>query len=380
MAIDKGKIIDICSCFEPRDDDTVIDAKGYYLVPGFIDIHVHGGGGVSVSSGSVNDIIQMANAHALNGTTTIVPTTYSLPKERLQKTAQHIIQAQKSQNCLGTIAGIHFEGPYLSPYQTGAQDKCSLLNPSIDSPEWMLDFVPYIRMIGMAPELPDAQKWGAIFADKGIVVSIAHSNADYLCVEQAVESGFSDVTHIYSSCSTIRRKNAFRISGVVEAGLEMSSLSVQAIGDGCHLPQELLRLIFRCKGAERMYLVTDGLEVSATDICEGTVYKQSNGIDTICEDGVLKLLDRSAFAGSISTTTRMLKNVVHAGIPFVDCVRMLTDTPARRISLESKGRIEKGFDADLLILDRNLDIVFIMANGHVIKNALSVEDRYEQKV
>jgi len=290
-----------------------------------------------------------------------------MPWNEMLEGAEALTQAMRRTDLHSTIAGIHFEGPFLAPAQAGAQLPGALVTPEEVELSALEPYLPYIRMFGIAPEIPGAMALGAKLADKGIVVSIAHSDALYSQVEDAVFHGYSDVTHLYSACSSVRRINAFRVAGVVEAGLEMEELTVQAIADGCHLPDALLRLIYRCKGADNMYLVTDGLELSAADTQEGRIYTQANGINAVCEDGVLKLLSREAFAGSIATADRLVRIANRAGIPLCDCVRMVTDTPAHRIGLTGKGRIQQGYDADILLLDKDLQVSLVMTGGQIIR-------------
>lgn len=367
VLVDGGRIAGVEEHIPDIEGARVIDATGMYLTPGFIDLHVHGGGGCSAYSGSPDDVVTMANAHANYGTTTLLPTLYTMPWEEMLLGAERIADAMNHPSLKSTIAGIHFEGPFFSPAQAGAQRTGSLVTPPEVDLSALDPYLPYIKMFGLAPELPGAPELGKKLSDMGIVVSIAHSDAFYPDIEKAIENGYSDVTHIYSACSSVRRVNAFRVAGVVEAGLERDELSVQAIADGRHLPDALLRLIYRSKGADKMYLITDGLELSAMDAEEGKIYTQPSGSEVICEDGVMKLLSREAFAGSIATTDRLLRTAHRAGIPLCDCVRMLTDTPARRIGLSSKGRIEPGYDADIVLLDKNLEVLSVMAGGKIIR-------------
>jgi N-acetylglucosamine-6-phosphate deacetylase len=336
-----------------------------YLSPGFIDLHVHGGGGRSAMEGTAEAVIAMADAHLSYGTTSLLPTTYSMPIADIARAAQGIADAMRPGQCEANILGIHFEGPCLSAAQAGAQSKGDLLVPSRADLSPLLDFLPHIRMMGIAPELPGALALAETLSAAGVVVSIAHSDATFVEVEEAVKRGFSDVTHIYSGCSTVVRRSAFRISGVVEAGLTMNELTVQAIADGCHLPPELLRLIYRCKGADSMYAITDGLEFAASRIEEGAVYRQKSGMDVLYEDGVMKLPDRSAFAGSVATMSRTVNVLTRAGIPLRDAVRMATDTPAMRAGAIGKGRVAAGYDADLILFDDEINVKLIMVAGNI---------------
>jgi N-acetylglucosamine-6-phosphate deacetylase len=187
-------------------------------------------------------------------------------------------------------------------------------------------------------------------------------------VEEALSHGYCDVTHLYSSCSGLIRVHSYRVPGVIEAGLNLDALTVQVIADGKHLPLSLLQLIYRCKGAEKIELITDGLEFAAGDLVKGAVYRQLNGVETVYEDGVMKLLSRESFAGSVATMHRCVRTMVQAGIPLRQAVRMASENPARRVGAAKKGRIAPGMDADLLLLDEKLDVKWVMAGGRVIRD------------
>ena len=366
--VENGCILDVAEHVPLAPDDRVIQGEGLYLCPGFVDIHVHGGGGFSAMSGKAEDVIAMANAHARHGTTSILPTTLAAPLPNLLK-AVHGVRRAAALPCDAAILGVHLEGPCLSPAQTGAQSPDDLKIPAETDLTPLLDAWPGgVRMMGAAPELPGALALGDQLAARGIVASIAHSNATYSQVEEALSHSYCDVTHLYSSCSGLIRVHSYRVPGVIEAGLNLDALTVQVIADGKHLPLSLLQLIYRCKGAEKIELITDGLEFAAGDLVEGTVYRQLNGVETVYEDGVMKLLSRESFAGSVATMHRCVRTMVQAGIPLRQAVRMASENPARRVGAAKKGRIAPGMDADLLLLDEKLDVKWVMAGGRIIRD------------
>ncbi|MBR4332887.1 MAG: N-acetylglucosamine-6-phosphate deacetylase [Clostridia bacterium] len=366
--VENGCILDVAEHVPLAPDDRVIQGEGLYLCPGFVDIHVHGGGGFSAMSGKAEDVIAMANAHARHGTTSILPTTLAAPLPNLLK-AVHGVRRAAALPCDAAILGVHLEGPCLSPAQTGAQSPDDLKIPAETDLTPLLDAWPGgVRMMGAAPELPGALALGDQLAARGIVASIAHSNATYSQVEEALSHGYCDVTHLYSSCSGLIRVHSYRVPGVIEAGLNLDALTVQVIADGKHLPLSLLQLIYRCKGAEKIELITDGLEFAAGDLVEGAVYRQLNGVETVYEDGVMKLLSRESFAGSVATMHRCVRTMVQAGIPLRQAVRMASENPARRVGAAKKGRIAPGMDADLLLLDEKLDVKWVMAGGRIIRD------------
>lgn len=366
ILIEDGHVVGVENTCEGFGGET-LDADGLLAVPGFIDLHVHGGGGHSVMEGTSEAVLQMCNAHAHFGTTTILPTAWTAPLAEIEHAIEAVRTAQACP-CDATIAGIHLEGPFLSPRQAGAQQPDALLMPTQGNWKKLLEFgTGVIRMMGAAPELEGAQTLGDALQKNGIVGSIAHSDAYESDIRRAIQHGFCDVTHLYSGCSTFIRKGGFRIPGVVECGLAMDELTVQVIADGCHLPETMLRLIWKAKGTDGIELITDALDYAGCRLQEGSVYTQQNGLDVVYEDGVMKLLNREAFAGSVSTTDRLLRTAIASGIPITEALRMLTVNPAKRIGLKNKGWIRSGYDADIVLLDRKLEVVGCLSCGKIIR-------------
>ena len=183
-------------------------------------------------------------------------------------------------------------------------------------------------------------------------------------MEAAADRGCNLITHLYSCTSTVRREKGFRIAGVTEAAYLRDDISAELIADGCHLPNELLRLAYKCKGADRLALVTDSMCAGGTD-AEGEF--ELSGVPCIVEDGVAKLLDRSAFAGSVATTDRLVRTAVKAGIPLCDAVKMMTETPARIMGALSVGKLEVGYDADIVIFDDDITLKTVISKGNTVK-------------
>ncbi|MEG2699198.1 MAG: amidohydrolase family protein, partial [Ruthenibacterium sp.] len=264
--------------------------------------------------------------------------------------------------------GIHLEGPFLSKGQKGAQSEDNILIPTAQNVRTLLDSWTGIKMMGAAPEIPGGLALGCELRRRGIVASIAHSDADYDMAVKAIAAGYSDVTHIYSGCSSVIRQNGYRVAGVVEAGLLRDELTVQVIADMRHLPAALLQLIYKCKGADKISLITDGLEYAAYEMREGTVYRQENGVETVYEDGVMKLMDRQAFAGSVATCNQLVRHMYKdAGVPLADAVKMATATPAARIGIgHCKGTLAAGYDADLVLFNDEIEVKSCFVGGRKI--------------
>ncbi|MDO4740296.1 MAG: N-acetylglucosamine-6-phosphate deacetylase [Eubacteriales bacterium] len=365
---DGEKIEAIAGHIDAPADAYLIDAQGKYLSPGFVDIHVHGGGGAGSMDGSPEDILTMADAHARHGTTTVLPTTWAAPIAE-QIAAMDCVKRAQEMECGAEIAGIHLEGPFLAPAQAGAQQPENLLIPAKADWRGLLEHWDGVRMMGVAPELEGAMELGEALAQRGIVASAAHTDATIDTMREAARHGFSDITHLYSGCSGMIRVNGYRVPGVIEAGLLLDEYTVQVIADGSHLPHDLLRLIYKCKGPEKIELITDGLEFAATELAEGTEYTQKNGMRVVYEAGVMKLPSRQAFAGSVATLNRCVRTMRQAGVPLCEAVRMATANPARRIGLGGrKGLLKEGFDADLVLFDEDIDVSFVMSRGKIIRN------------
>jgi len=368
VAFENGRIIYAGQGDIELGDSITIDAKGNYVSPGFIDIHTHGGGGHDFMDGTCEAFLGAAEMHGMHGTTSILPTTLTSTNEELMRTFE-IFREAKARNTNGAqFLGLHLEGPYFAMSQRGAQDPRYIRNPDKDEYEKILSLSDDIVRWSIAPELDGAIELGRVLRDKGILPSIGHSDAEYEQVQEAFENGYTHVTHLYSGMSIVHRRNAYRYLGVVESAFLIDNLTVEVIADGCHLPPALLELIYKIKGPSKIALITDSLRGAGMPEGESIAGSLQNGQKVIIEDGVAKLLDRSAFAGSVATTDRLVRTVVkQAGIPLLDAVRMMTITPAEIIGVDNrKGSLIKGKDADILIFDDDINVKMTVVMGKVV--------------
>ncbi len=370
VVCDSGKIARLLLSSELilMDNDKVIDACGNYISPGFIDIHTHGGGGHDFMDGTVEAYLGAARMHATHGTTALLPTTLSATVEEMLTSFEVYREADKQNKMGAQFIGLHLEGPYFSFQQRGAQDPKYIRNPEPEEYNRVLDASGDIRRWSLAPELPGALEFAKLLVSRDILPSIAHSNAVYEEVLDAYGAGFTHVTHLYSGMSSVVRRNAYRFAGVVEAAYLIDGMDVEVIADGVHLPKPLLQFVYKFKGPDKTALCTDSMRGAGMPDGESILGSLEKGQKVIIEDGVAKLPDRTAFAGSVATTDRLVRTMLQlAEVPLVDAVRMMTLTPARIVGVDScKGSVEEGKDADLLIFDEGINISHTIIAGKVV--------------
>lgn len=365
LYIEDGKITDITTKELYFDEE--ISAEGKYVAPAFVDIHTHGADGYDFLDNTEEAYLKIAKAHAKHGAGTIIPTITSAGKESILSCINAFKEAQKHNQNGVNMPGLHLEGPYFSPAQAGAQDPDKIRD--FDENEYM-DILSesdcILRWTG-APELDGSEEFGKILTKKGILPCIGHSDADSDCVKKAFENGFTHVTHLYSCTSTVHRKNAYRYAGIVESAYLNDEMTVEIIADGVHLPADLLKLVYKIKGADKIALITDSMRGAGMPDGFCKLGGKEDGLDVIIENGVAKLPDRSAFAGSVAFCDRLVRNMVNlAEVSLVDTIKMASTTPAKILGLNRKGKIEKGYDADIVFFDENITISKTIIGGKVV--------------
>ena len=345
----------------------IIDARGLYVAPGFIDIHVHGGGGADFMDGTVESFLQVAETHLRYGTTSMVPTTLTSDREQLLHTLATYEQALSKNGKGAQLLGMHLEGPYFALNQRGAQDPRYIRDP--DPAEYMeiLQQASLISRWSAAPERKGAFVFGDALRSHGVLAAIAHTDAVYDDVLKAVEHGYTLATHLYSGMSGVTRRHAFRYAGVVESALLLDEIDVEIIADGIHLPEALLKLIYKIKGASKIALVTDAMRAAGTLVKTSMLGHKETGVSVIIEDGVAKLPDRTSFAGSIATTDQLVRTMVNtAGVSMLETIRMMSTTPARIMGIQDhKGALISGKDADVVIFDDQIHVAYTIMGGEV---------------
>jgi N-acetylglucosamine-6-phosphate deacetylase len=368
ILVEDGKILGIESSSVASSDFEDINANELFLAPGFIDIHVHGGGGFDFMDESENAFLGVAATHARFGTTSMLATTLTADKEGILRTLDIYNNVHDKENKGAKFLGIHLEGPYFSMHQRGAQDPKYIRDPDPNEYMEILERCPHIKRWSIAPEKKGAIELGKTLNKRGIIPSMAHTDAVYDEAKLAYQNGYSLLTHFYSAMSGVVRKNAKRYAGVIEAGYLHDDLDVEIIADGIHLPEALLKLIVKIKGVDHIALITDAMRGAAMP--NGT-YKLGNihtGMDVKVEGEVAKLMDDSAFAGSTATTNRLIKTMTNiAEVSLVDAVSMLTSTPARILNIGHQiGSLKKGMDADIVMFNQDLEINRTISKGNTI--------------
>ena len=345
---------------------TIINAQGNYVSPGFIDIHTHGAGGHDFMDGTVEAYLGAAQMHARHGTTALLPTTLTSTNEELLNTFATYKEAKAQNRSGAAFLGLHLEGPYFSYNQRGAQDPKYLRNPRPEEYETILAASDDIVRWSVAPELDGALEFGRRLAERGILPSSGHTDALYEQVEEAYRhAGYTHVTHLYSCMSTITRRNAYRYAGALEAAYMMDDMTVEIIADGVHLPASLLKYVCKLKGPDKIALVTDSMRGAGMPEGETILGSLKDGQRVIIEDGVAKLPDRSAFAGSVATADRLVRTIVSlAEVQLADAVKMMTLTPARIMKVDDcKGSLAVGKDADIVIFDEGINVKTTIIGG-----------------
>ncbi len=362
VIISDNKILEVSNCDLAVVGAKIVDARGMYIVPGGVEIHVHGGGGRDFMEGSEDAFRTAVAAHMQHGTTSIFPTlsSSSIPMIKAAAETTEKLMAEKD----SPILGLHLEGHYFNMKMAGGQIPEYIKNPDPNEYIPLLEETNCIKRWDASPELPGALQFGKYVSSKGILVSVAHTQAEFEDIKAGFEAGYTHATHFYNAMPGFHKKNEYKYEGTVESIYLMDDMTVEAIADGIHVPPTILRLIYKVKGVEKTALITDALACAASDS------KTAFDPRVIIEDGVCKLADRSALAGSIATMDRLIQTMtLKAEVPLFDVIRMISETPSKIMGVyDRKGSLERGKDADILLLDNHLEVRGVWAMGKMVKN------------
>ena len=362
--MEEGKIIAITKEVLPCDE--IIDANGQYVSPGFIDMHLHGGGGEDFMDGGIEPILKAAELHLSHGTTSLLPTSLASSNKALREFLADVRTVKNQKLSRANLLGVHLEGPYFSQGQRGAQNPDYIREPQ--SEEYLPiieEFGDVIRRWSYAPELSGAGAFCEALVAHGIIPSLAHTEATYPEVKEAFDLGCRLVTHFYSGMNGVTRKGAYRQLGAVESAYLLDDMNVEVIADGHHLPPDLLRLILKIKGVEHVSLVTDSMRGGGQGDGESFLGKREEAMPCVIDGGVAFLLDRTAFAGSVATADQLVRTVTKkVGVSLPDAIRMMCENPANILGEQTKGRLCVGCDADIVLFDEEINVSAVFVAGN----------------
>ncbi|MEU4151773.1 N-acetylglucosamine-6-phosphate deacetylase [Streptomyces sp. NPDC026659] len=331
----------------------VLDASGHWLVPGFVDLHNHGGGGASFA-GSAEDALTAVRTHRAHGTTTLVASTVTDDLDLLARRAGLLSELAEQ----GEIAGIHFEGPFISPCRKGAHSEALLRDPDPAEVRKLLDAARgQARMVTLATELPGGLDSVRLLAEQGVIAAVGHTDASYEQTVEAIDAGATVATHLFNAMPPL----GHRAPGPITALLEDERVTVELIDDGVHLHPAALQLAFHHAGAERVAFITDAMD--AAGVGDGRYLL--GPLEVEVEGGVARLVEGGSIAGSTLTLDRAFRRAVTVDrLPVTDVVTALSANPARLLGLSDRiGSIEPGKDADLVLLDAEFAVKGVMRRG-----------------
>jgi len=362
LLLKDGKILGFCPPEQIGTDFERVDAGEWYVAPGLIDIHTHGAVGHSFNEPDAAAWEMIAAENLRHGITSLLATLGAAPLKGLLSCLAVAREWKKKPHAGSQILGVHSEGPFLSKDQKGAQDPRGIQPLESEAVEKLLAYADVLTMMTYAPEISGALDFTDRLREFGIIAAAGHSSAYDSDLLAAYEHGLRHTVHIWSSQSSVIREGPWRKPGLLEATLTMDGITAEMISDNRHLPPTLMKLAYRCKGADRLCVVSDAS--SAAGFPDGTRF-DFEGLECEVTNGVAMLVDQTAFAGSTTLLNQMipiLTDVVN--IPLVEAVRMASLTPARVIHVDqTKGSLETGKDADLVIFDPNFQAWRVMVAG-----------------
>ncbi|MFE3825792.1 N-acetylglucosamine-6-phosphate deacetylase [Streptomyces sp. NPDC059092] len=335
-------------------DAATLDLTGHWLVPGFVDLHNHGGGGASFTSGSVDDVLKGIRTHREHGTTTLVASAVTGEMHFLAQRAGLLSELVEQ----GDLAGIHFEGPFISPCRKGAHSEELLRDPDPAEVRKLIDAARgTARMVTLATELPGGIDSVRLLAEHGVIAAIGHTDATYEQTVEAIDAGATVATHLFNAMPPL----GHRVPGPIAALLEDERVTVELINDGTHLHPAALELAFHRAGADRVAFVTDAMDAAGF----GDGRYQLGPLAVEVKDGVARLAEGGSIAGSTLTQDTAFRRAATVDrLPVEDIVRAISANPARLLGVYDKvGSLEPGKDADAVVLDADFGLKGVLHKG-----------------
>ncbi|MFE7567012.1 N-acetylglucosamine-6-phosphate deacetylase [Streptomyces sp. NPDC057539] len=337
-----------------HDGTASLDLSGHWIVPGFVDMHNHGGGGASFTSGSVDDVLKGIRTHREHGTTTLVASTVTGEMDFLAHRAGFLSELVEQ----GELAGIHFEGPFISPCRKGAHSEALLRDPDPAEVRKLLDAARgTARMVTLATELPGGIESVRLLAEHGVIAAVGHTDATYEQTVAAIDAGATVATHLFNAMPPL----GHRAPGPIAALLEDERVTVELINDGTHLHPAALELAFHRAGADRVAFVTDAMDAAGF----GDGRYELGPLAVEVKEGVARLVEGGSIAGSTLTQDIAFKRAATVDrLPVEDIVRAISANPARLLGVYDKvGSLEPGKDADLVVLDEEFSVKGVLHKG-----------------
>ncbi|HCU22816.1 MAG TPA: N-acetylglucosamine-6-phosphate deacetylase [Candidatus Atribacteria bacterium] len=365
LLLENKKIVGITTIDNIGLETQTLNVGNRLISPGLIDIHTHGALGFDFTDASIDVYNTIAHHQAKQGVTTLLATLTTTPLEILQEALEFCREWMRQDHNGSIIAGVHLEGPYFSLDQKGAQDPNNMRTPDDGSADIFLLYSDCIKIFSYAPELPGAIEFTKRLVEKGIVAAAGHSSALDRHILQAMEAGLSHTIHIWSGQSSTVREGPWRKPGLLEATLTFDDLTAEMISDNRHLPPTLMKLAYKCKGPDKLCVISDS--TNGAGLPEGTVVHAS-GMDFEVSNGVGILLDHTSFAGSTTLINQMIPILTNeVGIPLVEVIRMASLTPAKVIHIDDKkGSISPGKDADIAIFNDDFTAWKVFIGGSLL--------------
>ena len=357
--IKHGKIIDVYNeeRFKQKKvgkNIKVVDVNGAYIMPGFIDTHIHGMGGYGTDDGKPESILKMSEVLAEYGVTSFIPTCNAAKEEKLLQNIDAIVSAMGKEKG-ARILGMHLEGPFLSPERMGAQMADGLSKVDLPYMKRLYKAAKgHLINMTVAPELKGMRELALYCNDKGIVLQAGHTNATYDQMMEGMQANIMHVTHLFNAMRPLHHREP----GVVGAALIHSELSCEIIGDGVHVNPNLVNLLLKCKPLSQIVMITDALYPAKTDLSmtpdlylDKCFYRKS---DNVMNGSAISMLDG-------------FRNLVSWGIPIEKAVRMTSTNPAQIMKQKNIGLLVPGNDADIIVLDKDLELIYIIIKGELKK-------------